>query len=132
MGVGQQATQSCHAAFQFAYEHAVLFRHWFEESTYLVLLTVADEAALAAYELLFERHDLVSSTWHEPDMGDELTAIAVEPSPLAARYLSSLPLTGREGVRFSADGPPVPHPTMPFLDTPYPSLARRSRVKASP
>lgn len=72
-----------------------MFRHWFEESTYLVLLTVTDEVALAAYELLFERHDLVSSTWHEPDMGDELTAIAVEPSPVASRILSALPLTGK-------------------------------------
>lgn len=93
---GQQATQSCHAAFQFAYEHPVLFRRWFEQSTYLVLLTVADEEALVRHAHLLQDHQQALSEWHEPDMGNQLTAVAIEPSPLASRVLSALPLTGRQ------------------------------------
>lgn len=69
--------------------------HWFEESTYLILLTVPRELALHDTLIKLGWHDLIYSVWHEPDMNNELTAVAVAPSPTATRYLSQLPLTLR-------------------------------------
>lgn len=93
---GQQATQGSHAAFRFAYEHPLLLKTWYEESTYLVLLSVPTEAELGVLAGRLIAADLVVSLWREPDMGNELTSVAVAPSLAAQRLLSSLPLTLRE------------------------------------
>lgn len=93
---GQQATQSAHAAFSLAHEHPELTRDWYERSSYLVLLGVPDEPALRAW---IERLADVGATmisWREPDLDDELTSLAVAPSPGVERALSSLPLLLRE------------------------------------
>lgn len=69
---------------------------WYETSSYLVLLGVADEAELASWQARLTTKGCVLTSWHEPDMGNELTALAVAPSPTAERTLSSLPLLLRE------------------------------------
>jgi hypothetical protein len=69
---------------------------WFKESTYLILLSTHDESHLLAIQEQLHKLDQTISVWHEPDMGDQLTAIAVAPNSIAARMLSSLPLTLKE------------------------------------
>lgn len=93
---GQQATQSAHAAFVFSVEHPLLMETWFQESTYLVLLSVPDEHALIAHLVKLREAGIVCSAWREPDLGNELTAVAVAPSLAAQRLLANLPLTLRE------------------------------------
>lgn len=78
---GYQAVQSAHALRQFAHEHPEIDREWFEQSNYLALLSVADERAL---EELLEKADKAKLKWsafREPDVGDKITAIAIEPHP---------------------------------------------------
>jgi len=84
---GLQATQAMHAARQFADEHPVVEQQWHEESNTLVLLSVADGAAL---QQLFEAAkcaEIKHSVFYEPDIfamapGYEWpwTAMALEPS----------------------------------------------------
>lgn len=93
---GQQATQSTHAALKFAVEHFALTRAWFEDSTYLVLLQVPDEEALQAVVNRLDDGDTFITQWHEPDLGNSLTAICVEPDESIERKLSSLPLLLKE------------------------------------
>lgn len=93
---GQQATQSAHAAFIFSVEHPLLMERWFQESTYLVLLSVPDEVSLAAYSVKLREAKIVCSVWREPDLDNGLTAVAVAPSLAAQRLLANLPLTLRE------------------------------------
>lgn len=93
---GAQATQSAHAAFQFAIEHPQLTEEWYRNSQYLILLSVPDEEALMGWVLNLQDEGLVHSVFHEPDWEDQLTAIAVAPSETAQRIFANLPLTLRE------------------------------------
>jgi len=40
--------------------------------------------------------DIAYSRFHEPDLGNALTAIAVEPTEKATRYVSDVPLAMKE------------------------------------
>jgi hypothetical protein len=87
-----------HAAFDFAVFHPELTQSWHDESNYLVVVTTENEKTLAELQSIIEfdlklRHIGVT----EPDMDDELTAVAVEPSDDVRRLLSSLPLLGKPG-----------------------------------
>jgi hypothetical protein len=93
---GQRATQSAHAAFLFSVEHPLLTKLWYQESTYLVLLCATDEPKLAALATQLQAADRLVSLWREPDLNNELTAIAVEPGTASSRILANLPLTLRE------------------------------------
>jgi len=92
---GLQIAQAVHAAFAFAHQRPELVGPWMHNSNYLIVVSVPDEGALM---------DLISEAAHrgigrtatrEPDLDDELTAVALEPGPAAARLCSSLPLALR-------------------------------------
>ena len=90
---GAQLAQSVHAAIAFVHEHRGLAVRWHEESNNLVCLSVRDEAELDALCDALDEHEVRYVLFHEPDFGNELTAIAVE--PLGRRHLSHLPLALR-------------------------------------
>lgn len=90
---GAQAVQACHAARQFAAEHPDLERAWFEASNTLALLAVPDEPALAQLAARASARGLRVAAFREPDLGDALTAIALEPGDGARRLCAGLPLT---------------------------------------
>lgn len=93
---GHQATQAAHAAFYFGYEHQPILRFWHEESQYLVLLSVADEAALENLRSRVEAERIPYSSYREPDFGDELTALAIAPGLATQRLCANLPLALKE------------------------------------
>lgn len=88
--------QSIHAAVQFGMEHPEVHRVWFEVSNYLGLLSVANELAL--YQLIDKARELgiKCSVFREPDIGNEITAIALEPGTKAKKLCSNLPLALKE------------------------------------
>lgn len=71
-------------------------REWHTESNFLVILTVEDEDAL--HELTAEafRRGMTFTRFVEPDLNDEMTALALEPSPDAEKLVANLPLALRE------------------------------------
>lgn len=87
---GLQVAQSCHAMRLFIEEHPKVDQVWYEASNNLVVLGVPNKEALAklAYDLTVQGVEV--STFREPDLNNELTAIAA--GPAAQRYLSTLPL----------------------------------------
>lgn len=87
---GYQAVQSCHAMRQFTAEHPDIDFEWFKNSNYLALLSVANEVELM--RLITKANDggFRWSAFREPDIGGEITAIAVEPS--AKNLMEGLPL----------------------------------------
>lgn len=88
--------QSVHAAFQFFDEWPCRVRHWLRKSNYLVIVNVPDEDALlqlAAEATLGE--DLDVTKVYEPDLGDEFTAIALQPGEQAQRLCARYPLALR-------------------------------------
>ena len=93
---GYQAVQSCHAMRQFTAEHSQRDNEWFANSNYLALVSVTDEVELM--RLIAEAKDrgLRWSAFREPDVGGQITAIAIEPHPKTAELCKGLPLALKE------------------------------------
>ena len=89
---GQQATQACHTLRQFAEEHPVIDREWYRESNHLALLAVDDERALTCLLEHARRYGVRHVVFREPDIGDALTAIALEPGAGSRRLCHGLRL----------------------------------------
>ena len=86
---GMKIAQSCHAMAAFAEEHPSVTSLWHEGGNNLICLECdANELALMA-EQSIQRGALVS-LFREPDLGNELTAIAI--SGEAKSMLRRLPL----------------------------------------
>lgn len=63
----------------------------------MVMLTVSDEESLATVAVRLRWRGVDVELFHEPDLDDELTAIAAS-GPVTARRLARLPLLLREEV----------------------------------
>jgi peptidyl-tRNA hydrolase len=90
--IGQQAVQSTHAAINFCFEHRSRAGPWFENSNYLVQLSVNNEKELLKLIEKCEKMGLTYTVFKEPDLNDSMTAISIEPSPLTKKVVSHLPL----------------------------------------
>lgn len=98
---GLQAAQAVHAAFQFYDEHPTQARSWLRRSNFLVVVAVPDEDALL--ELATEAamgQGLCTTKVNEPDLGDEYTAIALQPGPEAGALCASFPLALRNAIDY--------------------------------
>lgn len=85
-----QASQAVHAALAFAHEHPV------SPECYLVLLEAPDMLALCWLLADAQRETLRAAAFNEPDLGDELTAVALKGA--AAQLCRKFPLLFREEV----------------------------------
>ena len=92
MTPGYQGVQSIHAALEFAALYPDTFMYWNLSSNYLCWLSVKDEAVLASYLRAAEAKGIKSVGFYEPDIGDQLTAIAIESGRRSALMLRTLPL----------------------------------------
>ena len=92
--IGYQAVQSGHAVADYILENPIDAKDWNTTSNYLIFLTAKDEASL---EKLIEKADVKGinhTVFREPDIGDQITAVAFEPTELTRKLVSSLPLLG--------------------------------------
>ena len=92
LGPGLKLPQACHALRAFVDEQPELEREWFLGANNLVVLEVPDEPALAALRARSEARGLRSAIFREPDLGDAVTALALEPR--AKGLVRRLPLAG--------------------------------------
>lgn len=86
-----------HALRQFTAEHPEIDRLWFEQSNYLGLLSVSDEKELMNLVEQATAHEIHFSIFREPDIENEITAIALAPGPKSKKLCSRLPLALRGG-----------------------------------
>lgn len=91
---GQQAVQVAHAFREFTEQHEEVERAWYRSSNHLAVLSVADEPALFDLVTRAEQRGFKVSLFREPDRGDELTAIALEPAAKRLCQGLKLALTG--------------------------------------
>lgn len=84
--------QGSHAAIQFQHEHPEIAKDWYENSNYLVFLVVKNEMELDKITYKFKQRNLIVSEFREPDIDNQLTAIAVEPGELTRKLTSKLKL----------------------------------------
>jgi peptidyl-tRNA hydrolase len=74
----QKAVQATHAALQFSHEHRDSFTDWVTGSNILVVLEVRDETHLESIVRLSSDSGVKYSKFYEPDIGNKLTAVALE------------------------------------------------------
>lgn len=68
---------------------------WLNNET-LVVVSVPDEAALASLAARAVEEGIIRVIWREPDIGNTITAVALQPSEEARRLCSQFPLALRE------------------------------------
>jgi peptidyl-tRNA hydrolase len=90
---GAQLAQSCHAVAAFALAHPEAHRAWAGGEANIVCLSVAVEDELAALLEQARGRGLPTAPFYEPDLGGELTAIAL--AGAGAALVASLPLALR-------------------------------------
>lgn len=85
-----------HALRQFTAEHPEVDRQWFEISNYLGLLSVANEQELHQLIEKAQQLDIKLSVFREPDINDQITAIALAPGARSKKLCSTLTLALKE------------------------------------
>lgn len=93
---GLQVAQVAHAGIEFAIDHPDIVREWNRASNNIVIVNVPNEKALAELSRVAAERDIKQKLMIEPDLGDEMTAMALEPGNAARRLCSSYPLALRE------------------------------------
>jgi hypothetical protein len=89
---GYQAVQSTHAAIDFVFEHPSRAGPWHKASNTLVMLTVKDTRALIHLMRKCDYLSLAYTVFREPDIGNQITAICMEPHPEVYKMVQKLPL----------------------------------------
>lgn len=92
MSLGYQAVQAAHALRQFVAEHPEKDKEWFENSNYLGLLSVSNEEALQFLITQAIDKEIKFSVFREPDIDNQITAIALEPSAKSKKLCAKLKL----------------------------------------
>ncbi len=95
---GYQAVQGQHAAIDFILEHPEISKHWHKVSNYLGFLSVENECQLFKLLEWAAALDIKFTMFKEPDIDNELTAIALEPGEKTKRLCSHLPLALKETI----------------------------------
>lgn len=93
---GVQAAQSVHAITEFSFEYPEIFREWYENSNYICILASTDENELIKLSERLKKKEVKHSIFREPDLNNELTAIAIEPGRDSKKACSSYPLALKE------------------------------------
>lgn len=89
---GYQAVQSIHALREFINDHPEIDNQWYLNSNYLGLLSVKNEYDLKELMIKASAKGIRVSVFREPDIGDAITAIAMEPSRDSKKLCANLPL----------------------------------------
>lgn len=84
-----------HAAIQFMFEHPEYSQEWFIHSNYLGFLSANDEEHLKNLTNKAMETGIKFSIFREPDIGNQITAIALAPGPQTKKLCSKLPLALR-------------------------------------
>lgn len=92
MSPGYQAVQSIHAAIQFFVENESNAKEWNKVSNYVVLLSVEDETRLVQIMQEATSSQIKHSMFQEPDIGNQITAVTLEPGQKSATLCKKLRL----------------------------------------
>lgn len=83
---------------QFSVTNPSLVRDWHNNSNYLVIVAVPDEDTLRELSLKALALGIPSAPVSEPDLDDQMTAIALAPGEKSGKLCANFPLALREMV----------------------------------
>ena len=92
---GQQAVQAMHALREFVQIHPEIDGDWYRSSNTLALLSVPSLEDLAALRATAGLRGIPYAEFREPDLRDELTAVALAPGADTLKLCRSLALALR-------------------------------------
>lgn len=81
-----------HAAIQFIFDNFDSSKEWFEKSNYLGFLSVSNEHELCSLIQKAIEKDIKFSIFREPDIDNQITAIALAPGEKTKKLCSRLNL----------------------------------------
>lgn len=90
---GERIAQAAHAVTEMALGHPDAFRAWHSGTNTVVAVAMSGERLAMLLHTTMVAGDAVVA-FHEPDRGNERTAVAVFPSAPALRLLKRAPLAG--------------------------------------
>lgn len=93
---GYVAVQSIHAVTVFSNENKEAYQKWYDFSQAITLLAVPNEDHLKFLISKLAQRGIRYSIFNEPDIDNQVTAIAIEPSEAAFKLCSSIPLALRQ------------------------------------
>lgn len=85
-----------HALRQFVHDHPDIDKEWFEKSNYLGFLSVKDEHELIKLAESALGLGIKFSVFREPDIDNQITAIALEPGAKSKKLCSNCQLGLKE------------------------------------
>jgi len=84
-----------HALREFVSDHPEVDQCWYKNSNYLGWLSTSDESALISLLTKAAEQGIRHSSFREPDIGNKVTAIALEPGEKTRRLCANLQLALR-------------------------------------
>ncbi len=93
---GSQIAQALHAFREFAEEYPVIERAWYEQSNFIAILAAKNEEELLKLCERAEKKGVCYTVFREPDLDNQLTAIALEPGIPSKKLCSSYALALKE------------------------------------
>lgn len=90
-----QIPQAMHAALDLAAQHQNEFLFWQKTSNTIVVLACKDEHDLIKFHERAVAKGFAVTLFREPDLGDQVTSLAIVPAVGVKKLCSSLPLAGR-------------------------------------
>jgi hypothetical protein len=89
--VGVQACQAIHAMREFVADHPEEESKWYRESNHIAFLEAPDKDMLEFLINEANENGILYSAFYEPDIENELTAVAFSPTMDSRELLSQLP-----------------------------------------
>lgn len=89
---GYQGVQGQHSLAEFIFQYPDISKEWFQKSNYLGFLSVPNECALLDLIEKAKISGIRFSVFREPDIDNQITAIALEPGIISKKLCSSLKL----------------------------------------
>lgn len=95
LSTGYQTAQIAHATAEFILSRTATAQHWTKTSNSLIVLEARNAEHLSELLEQAKTNNITAIEFREPDMGDEITAIAFAPSSETRDLLADLPCAGR-------------------------------------
>lgn len=86
------SVQAIHAAINFQHEHPEYAKNWYDKSNYIGFLSVLNQDQLIDLINKIKYLDIKFSIFREPDIDNQITAIAIAPGNLSRKICSNLKL----------------------------------------
>ena len=93
---GAQIAQAIHAITEFGFEHPDVYSNWHSASNYICVLSAKNENELLSLIDRLIKKGIKFSIFREPDLDNEITAIAIEPAIESKKICSSYSLALKE------------------------------------